>query len=133
VTFAGRRDDIREILGACSVAIHPSNGEVGYSLSILEYMEAGLPTLVPSNPSVCEATRHEYTGLVYKNGDLESALESLLRLLADEQLRLQLGSQGKADVRNRYDLGNAQKELLHAFSASDPQYPPDAHTKSVDL
>ncbi|MCG3169170.1 MAG: D-inositol-3-phosphate glycosyltransferase [Pseudomonadales bacterium] len=124
VTFAGRRDDIREILRACDFAIHPSHGEVGYSLSILEYMEAGLAVVVPDNDSVCEATEHDHSGLVYPDGDTQKAAESIIRLLADAGLRERLGRQAVADITERYSLRLAHRRLIEAAERTYPAEQP---------
>ena len=46
--LAGRRADVRKILPGCNVAIQASMGEA-FSLSILEYLSAGLATVVPDS------------------------------------------------------------------------------------
>jgi glycosyltransferase involved in cell wall biosynthesis len=117
-TFAGRCNNVQSLLGGCYIAIHPSQGEVGYSLSILEYMRAGLPVIVPDNPSVCEATVHEVTGLIYPEGNVQSASEMIKRLIEDECLRNFLGKQAKILVQN-YSLETTHQALLDAFKKID--------------
>lgn len=119
VTFAGRRQDVPQLLEDCDIAIHPSQGEVGYSLSILEYMRAGLPVLVPNNPSVCGATRHGQTGLIYRDGDLESACTALVQLLDQPKWRQQLGEQARNEVARHYTLSSTHAALLEAFQHID--------------
>jgi len=114
VAFVGKRNDIPALLLGADIAVHPSKGEVGYSLSILEYMRAGLPVVVPDNPSVCGAIEHEVTGLVYPDGDHREAVHSIQRLLDDSDLAKRLGSQAKAAVR-KYTLQNTHAALLNAF------------------
>lgn len=113
-TFAGRCDDVPALLESADIAIHPSSGEVGYSLSILEYMRAGLPVVVPDNPSVCGATAHEISGLVYAEGDCQSATAALRRLLDDDALRTRLGEQARIAVQ-QYRLDATHTALLEAF------------------
>jgi glycosyltransferase involved in cell wall biosynthesis len=76
-TFAGRRSDIHAILPSCSIGFHAAIGEVGYSLSILEYMSAGLVAIVPDSPSTSLATTDMENGIVYRGRDIESATEAL--------------------------------------------------------
>ena len=121
--FAGRRSDVPTILRSCDVAIHPSRGEVGYSLSILEYMRAGLQVLVPDNPSVCAATRHGETGLVYREDDPEDALRALRRLLRDPAAARRIGEAARNEVAARYRLEDTHRALLAAFRAIDPEFP----------
>lgn len=117
-TFAGLRNDIPVLLAGADIAIHPSKGEVGYSLSILEYMRAGLPVIVPDNPSVRGATEHGTNGLVYREGDIGSALYMIAQLLKDSALRDRLGSQAKISAK-KYTLPSAHSALLKAFQDID--------------
>lgn len=111
VTWAGKRGDVACILPSCDVAIQPSRGEVGYSLSILEYMRAGLPVLVPDNPSVCGATRDKVDGFVYPENDVAVAAELLSRLLQDGALRAAMGCAGKKSVNETFTLQKAHLRL----------------------
>jgi len=111
-TFAGRRGDVRALLGDCDIAIQASHGEVGYSLSILEYMSAGLATLVPDRPSVSLATQHQVTGLVYPPGDLDAAAALIERLVDDPELRRALGERATEVVERRYRLDQTRHQLL---------------------
>ena len=69
--FLGRVSDPFNYFNGVSMAFHPSLAEVGYSLSILEYMHHSIPVLVSDNPSVCGATIDRVTGIVYKTGDVD--------------------------------------------------------------
>lgn len=120
VTFAGRRTDICELLSSCQFAIQPSQGEVGYSLSILEYMRAGLPVIVPNNPSVCMATIDGVNGLIYQEGSVDSATEAIQRLLISPLLVSKLGESARRSVQEVFSLQVAHRELLKAMSAVDP-------------
>ncbi|MBA3015909.1 MAG: glycosyltransferase family 4 protein [Desulfobulbaceae bacterium] len=114
-TFAGRRHDVPDLLGGADIAIHPSRGEVGYSLSILEYMQAGLPVVVPDNPSVCAATEHKESGMIYAEGNVQAAAEILQQLANDNALRTKLGFRARIEVR-KYNLAFSHRALLEAFA-----------------
>ena len=115
VTFMGRVNNIDRILSECNIAFHPSRGEVGYSLSILEYMRAGLPLVVSDNPSVCEATRNNGTGLIYQEDSLQDACEKIMLLLANSRLRQSLGTEGKNAVAQEYSLTQTHAALARVL------------------
>ena len=119
-TFPGSRNDVDAILGCCNFAIHPSKGEVGYSLSVLEYMRAGLPVIVPNNPSVCEATADGETGLLYSEGDVESGTDCIRKLLDDPADTRRIGQRAREQVLANYQLQHTHRALLHAFAQLDP-------------
>lgn len=112
VSFPGRVSNVLALLPSAGAALHPSKGEVGYSLSILEYMLCGLPVIVPGNPSVCGATEHEQTGLVYPEGDVQALAEAIERLLIDSDSRRAMGERASRAVRERYSLERTHAELL---------------------
>src|SRR5690606_37747034 len=108
-------------LASCDMAFHPSEAEVGYSLSILEYMQAALPVIVPDNPSVCAATVNGRTGLVYREGDVDAASASIEQFLDHPDDARVMGAAGCELVANKYSLGAAHSALLGVFEAVDPK------------
>ncbi|KZY61029.1 hypothetical protein A3742_02285 [Oleiphilus sp. HI0071] len=117
VRFPGKVSNLDDICAAADLAFHPSEGEVGYSLSILEYMRAGLPVVVPNNPSVCLATSNAETGLIYERSIIDSAVTALLRLATDLDLRKHLGANAQRSIKNQYNLDTSHAKLIHAFEA----------------
>lgn len=110
-TFAGRREDVKPILLSCDIGFHASKGEVGYSLSILEYMSAGLATIVPDRPSTSGATRHGETGLVYAAENREAACAAIRQCL-DADFRQALGNAAAEAVQIQFSLEGANQALL---------------------
>ncbi len=115
--FAGNRTDVTKIAQSCDIGFHPSKGEVGYSLSILEYMSAGLATVLSDNPSVCGATRDGQTGVLYRENVLESACDALRRLIADDDLRRRLGTAAGAAVASDYPIEKTNREFTEVVSS----------------
>src|SRR5690606_9982839 len=118
VTFLGKTDKIPQILAECDIAFHPSKGEVGYSLSVLEYMRSEVAVVLSDNPSVCEAITHKKTGLIYQEGNLESAVNAFQQLILDEPSRIQMGQQGKIAVQSNYSLSNTHDQLMNAIMST---------------
>jgi glycosyltransferase involved in cell wall biosynthesis len=101
--FLGRRDDVREILCAADIAMHPSRSEA-MSLAILEFLCAGLAVVTSDLPSVSTAIVRGVTGLTYKFEDLPDAVATLRRLVEDPSLRATLGAAAAASCREKYSL-----------------------------
>jgi glycosyltransferase involved in cell wall biosynthesis len=110
-TFTGNRSDIRCILPSCNIGFHASHGEVGYSLSILEYMSAGLATIVPDSPSTSGATRDMETGILYRHGDIESACHAIKRCLSKD-LRDHLSIHAIETVSKDFNISETIKKLI---------------------
>ena len=101
VIFHGAVSNVAEKLETCDVAFHPSKGEA-MSLAILEYMRAGLPVVVPNNPSVSSTLEHNYDSLIYQEGEVGSAVDALLRLIKSSDYRNQLGSSGQTKLASEF-------------------------------
>ncbi len=115
VSFPGRVNGVTSLFQSCLLAFHPSKGEVGYSLSILEYMLCGLPVVVPDNPSVCGATNTRVNGYVYHEGDVQDAAATILCLLEDPLKTNEMGEVARKDVCERFSLEQAHRKLIEVF------------------
>lgn len=121
VSFPGRVSGVTALLPQAALAFHPSKGEVGYSLSILEYMLCGLPVVVPDNPSVCGATKDGQTGAIYREGDVEAAAKALESLLTDGDARKRMGKEARKTVETCYSLAQTHHKLLDIFHRTVPK------------
>jgi glycosyltransferase involved in cell wall biosynthesis len=90
------------------MAVHAARGE-GFSLAILEYMSAGLATLVPDIPSVRQAIDPGVTGLVYPDADADATARILLDLLVREDARSALGRAASEKVESEYSLDHSAR------------------------
>ena len=111
VSLPGHLENIAGVVAACDFSIHPSSGEVGYSLSILEYMYASLPVIVPNNPSVSGATINGKTGLIYQTNNMESACTSILELLNNPEKCKVMGKEAYATIISSYTLDETHNAL----------------------
>lgn len=110
--YAGVRNDVRELAQSCHIGIQASEGEVGYSLSILEYMSAGLATLVSDNPSVCGSIIDGVDGLVFKERSISSACEAIERVINDDGLRQKLSMNAQNIVETEYNLNHTNRDFI---------------------
>lgn len=113
VRLPGFRSDAKDFLSAADFAMHAALGE-GFSLSIVEYMSAGLPVLVPDIPSVKQAIDHDKNGLVYGKNDTRQAAAYIRALLTDEEYRKKLGENARVKASTSYTLENCSREFQAA-------------------
>ena len=111
VTFAGNVTNIKSLLQSAYVGFHPSKGEVGFSLSILEYMLCGLPVIVPDNSSVCGATRNGQTGLIYKEHSVKHAADMLSLIMEEVTTRELMGRQARKEILENYSINVSHQQL----------------------
>jgi glycosyltransferase involved in cell wall biosynthesis len=114
----GKRSDMDRVLVGCDIAVHASQGEVGLCLAILEFMSAGLPSVVADDPSVWrECIRDGETGLLFRSGSPEDLSDQLLRLIDDQCLRQRIGSMARRTVNAEYDLRDTVSAVVGAVKA----------------
>jgi glycosyltransferase involved in cell wall biosynthesis len=109
--LAGRRDDVRCILQSCDIAIQASVCEA-FSLSLLEYLSAGLATLAPAVCGNPEAIENGVTGHLYPSRDGRTVVELLERLASDPGYRARLGDAARSSVLEHFTLERCNRELL---------------------
>jgi len=119
VFLVGMRDDVPSILKSADIAVHPSQGE-GLSLSILEFMCAGLPVLVSDDPTVSQAVTHDLTGLLFRIGSAEDLALKLAYLAQSKSVRTFLGQNAAAEVSRNYTLDGTVSALLCVFEQLMP-------------
>lgn len=114
-TFAGKRNDIQKILPCCHIGFHAATGEVGYSLSILEYMSAGLVTIVPETPSTSLATTHLKNGLTYPYRNLLGATNTIKQAL-DITLSTSITCNAISIVKDKFHIDNTNANLIEILN-----------------
>ena len=125
VKLQGFRKDIRKLLCASDIALHAALGEC-FSLSIVEYMSAGLPVLVPDIPSVCQAITNNRNGYIYPKNEIESVVQYIEILSLDRQKRLDFGRSAKDVADNKYNISQCTEsfvEVLRKALSCDYQNP----------
>jgi glycosyltransferase involved in cell wall biosynthesis len=98
--FLGRRADIPDILACCDIGVLPSRAE-GLPNAVLEYMAAGLPTIVSRVGGSAELVEDGVTGLLVPPEDSPALSAALLKLLHDPGLARQMAQSGhEFTIRN---------------------------------
>jgi len=111
-TLLGHRHDVAEILSGCDIAIHASSGEVGLSLSILEFMASQLAVVVTDEPSVSQVIDSGRTGLTFQHGNVQSLAERLRALGSDQQMRDRLGQAARREIETHYAIENTIESVV---------------------
>ena len=114
--FLGQRGDARRLMAGMDIGFHPSDREVGYCLSILEFMDAGLGVVVPDEPSVSGASEHGVTGLLYSPGDPAAACAAIARLADDPVFREAIGQQARSAVTTHFSIEQSTRELIRCVA-----------------
>ncbi len=105
ITLVGYVDDIKMPIASSSVSVAPLLSGGGTRLKILEAMALGTPVVATSKGAEgLDVIAGEH--LLLANSPAEYA-ECVIRLLNDENLRLQLAQKARMLVQEKYDWGRA--------------------------
>lgn len=110
VLFTGIRTDVPEILRAFDVAVNASHRE-GSPLSVMEYMEAGLPVVATAVGGVPEIIQDGVHGRLVEPGDDEALAAAIADVLADREAAAEMGRRGRERRREHFDLGAVARRL----------------------
>jgi len=99
----GARSDVPDVLQALDVAVVSSDFE-GSPLSVMEYMEAGLPVVATAVGGLPQMIDDGVHGVLVPRRDPAALAEAIGGLLADPQRRRELGAAGRRRRRAEFDL-----------------------------
>ena len=103
VRFAGFRDDLPRWMGCLDLVAHPAWTE-GLGVSLLQAAAASVPVLASRAGGLPEAVADGRTGLLVDPGDVPAWTEALARLVANPDLRRQLGARGRDRIEHEFSV-----------------------------
>ena len=103
VLFLGVRPDVPAVLQAAAVFVLTSVSEAA-SLTLLEAMATGLPSVVTAVGGNPEIVRHDREGLLIGRGDADGCGRALVRLLRDPDLADELGRNARERAEQKYRI-----------------------------
>lgn len=98
VHFLGEIVSASALLAGMDIYVQPSRRE-GRSLSMLEAMAAGLPTVAQGLPAICEIHQDGGTALLVRPEPRPAFASAITRLIDDAALRKTLGDRAREHVR----------------------------------
>ena len=109
--FAGYRNDLPKILPSCDIGIQVSLGEA-FSLSIIEYLCAGLATLAPNNCGNSEAIVDGVNGILFQPGNLTDIIEKITLLLSNQEVSQKIKKRARESVVENFTIEVCNTKLL---------------------
>jgi len=102
VMLAGQRDDVPLWLNALDLFTLPSYGEEGVPQAIMQAMACGVPVVSTTVGAIGEAVVDGETGILVAPRDTDALSAALARLIADPEMRKNMGEAGLARARQRF-------------------------------
>ena len=114
IHFVGRRNDVRDVLAACSVLMLTSTAEA-CPWAIIEAMSVGVPAVVTEAGAARELVDEGSTGYVVSPGDVEGLAERLGRLFRDSDLLAKMSSNAQSRWRDHFTLARMVGQHLEEY------------------
>jgi len=114
VVFAGQRSDMPAVHASLDILVLPSMSE-GLPMVVLEAMAAGKAIIATEVGGIPSLIVPERTGILIKPGDAEGLQIAITRLLADPNLRKQLGKCAQAEVHKNYSSRQMADRYLDVY------------------
>jgi glycosyltransferase involved in cell wall biosynthesis len=103
VHFPGYRAYLLPVYGSFDLFVLSSRRE-GLPNSILEAMAVGLPVVTTDVAGTSELVLDGQTGYVVPQGDVERLAQTMLTLVADQQLRQRMGQAGRERIEHAFSF-----------------------------
>jgi glycosyltransferase involved in cell wall biosynthesis len=103
VNFVGFVDDLPNYLSQADILVCPSLSET-FGIVNLEAMASGLPIVATSVGAIPDTLVDGQTGFLVPPGDTEALAERLSRLVADNELRADMGRMGRKRVEALFSM-----------------------------
>ncbi|HEX4945034.1 MAG TPA: glycosyltransferase family 4 protein, partial [Blastocatellia bacterium] len=100
--FTGLRDDMPELYALMDVFVLPSHRE-GFPRAPMEASAMGVPCVVTDVRGCREAVEAGRNGFLFPLGDSQALARAVLTLLDNEELRVQLGTNGRQLALEKFD------------------------------
>ena len=114
VVMTGRvsHDEVPGLLAAMDMAVLPSAGDYTSPVKLFEFMACGIPPVAPYFVPIREVLKEDETGWMFKAGDLESAVQMVLRRSQDSDNLRRVGQAARAYIARERQWRNNILQLV---------------------
>ena len=126
IIFHGQRtrQEVAEILKSADVLVLPSiptssGRREGIPVVLMEAMASGIPVVASNISGIPELIKDNKNGLLVPPKDPELLAKALLKLCADENLRVKLGQAGRQTILQDFDLHKNANSLIQMFEEAN--------------
>jgi L-malate glycosyltransferase len=120
-TFLGFVDEVQWSLELFDIILFTSDRE-GFPLTIWEAMAAAVPIVTTDIGGIKEIVEEEACGILFEKGNIEQGADCLFKLIDNEQLRKNLGQNGKNAVATKYNssvFGKRMEDIYQSVLVND--------------
>lgn len=121
VIFAGKRDDLRQVMPEIDVVVSASTEPEPLGLVMLEAMYHGCIFVGPAHGAATEVIQNGQNGYLFRPGDADSLAEGIGEALKSIDSLGSLRTAAQCDVEVRFSGSICAEKTLRAFSEEGPR------------
>lgn len=114
VHFPGPTADVVSVFRTAAVAVHTSWTE-SFGMALVEAQSCGVPVIAHDLEGMREVVEDRVTGFLVPPGDVAALADRLEQLIADPELRNNLGKAGHDRMRERFSVNERVNEYLSLY------------------
>jgi len=76
----------------------------GTPLAVLEASAAGLPVISTYHAGISDVVKHEETGLLCDEGDVDTMAENMIKILKNKELAKEMGAKAKDRIEKYFAM-----------------------------
>jgi glycosyltransferase involved in cell wall biosynthesis len=114
IRIMGPRSDITDLLAIADIYVLPSYRE-GLPRSLIEAQAMAVPCVATNIRGCREVVEEGVTGFLITPGDSEALGEALQKLLADPELRLRMGREGRRRMHQCFDEAEVGRIVMAIY------------------
>ena len=88
----------------------------GIPVTAMEALASGLPVIAPNITGMSEIVIDGENGFLFPEGDLDRAVNAIIRVAEDSELREQMGIRGREKVLKEYNIDTNVGQLADLFA-----------------
>ena len=117
VTPEEYRSELQNSLAFVQHSITADNGDMeGTPLAVLEASAAGVPVVSTYHAGIPDVIIHEQTGLLCEEKDVQKMAENIIELIENKELAICLGKNGKARIKNEFNMNLHVSKIQKALN-----------------
>jgi glycosyltransferase involved in cell wall biosynthesis len=117
IITTGFRKDATDLVAASDIFIMPSIAREGLAKAAIEAMSKGVATIVTNVGGLPELVQHRKSGLVIPPSDPNSIASSIIELVDNPSLRMQLAKEAPTRIKTDFNLEMTISKTLDIYSA----------------
>ncbi len=114
IDLFGYVEDIGNYYKSFEIVLFTSDWE-GLPLSVWESMANEVPVIAPDVGGFKEILEENKCGLIYQPANLKDAEEKIIHLMDDEQLRKEMGENGRMAIESKYNEKNFVNQIEQVY------------------